>query len=433
VFVNSKLDAGPDKVICSPTSNISLLSLNGGQSWRYFANGSLLPTPTVTANNVTGMTQDGKYYFILEQSGGAYCADTIIVERKPSPNAGADQVGNSGGICESQTTAKLVAAGSGQTWSQASNSIGFGMAEIDQAGNVTKLFKIGKYLFVLTQGGCRDTVMVERKARSSAGADMSICEPETSATLATASTGETWTAMANNPSSSTFGANGKVSGLTGIGVYEFVLTSANGCTDTTKVTRFARPNAGADLVGNNGICSSVSTAKLSNAPTGTTWSIGSKPTGTNPAIDAATGAITGLTVIGTYEFILQNTTTLCADSVKVEIKAIPTFDLTALQATCTTGAANPDAKLSISGLNLTNKFDYSEGTTYTGTKTFATASDITATTMTVTLANPTADKSYTVRVFNANGCFTDKTVVLKTRVCECKPDVCIPYSYKKTK
>ena len=433
VFINSKLDAGQDKVICSPTTTISLLSLNNGQSWRYFANGSTLPVPTVAGNIVTGMNQDGKYYFILEQSGNSYCADTIIVERKPSPNAGADQVGASGGICELQTTAKLIAAGSGQTWSVASNSLGFGTAEIDQSGNVTKLFKIGKYLFVLTQGECKDTVVVERKARSSAGTDLEICEPETSAILVTASTGETWSAMVTNPSTSTFGANGKVSGLTGIGIYEFVLTSANGCTDTTKVTRYARPNAGEDLIGNNGICSLVSTAKLSNAPTGTVWSIGSKPTGTSPIIDATTGAITGLTVVGTYEFILQNTTTFCADTVKVEVKSIPTFELTSLQATCTTGAANADAKLSISGLDLANKFDYSEGTSYTGTKTFASASDITATTMTVTLANPTTDKSYTVRVFNANGCYIDKTVVLKTRVCECKPDVCIPYSFKKTK
>jgi SdrD B-like domain len=513
VFVNSKLDAGPDKVICSPKTTISLFALNGGQTWRYFANGSTLPAPTVTANNVTGITQNGTYLFILEQAGNAYCADTMAVIRKESPNAGADQVGASGGICESETTAQLTAATTGQTWSVAVNSLGFGMATINQAGKASNLMKIGKYLFVLTQGECTDTVMVERKARASAGADMSLCEPETTTTLATAQTGETWSAMATNPSATIFGANGKVSGLTGIGMYEFVLTSANGCTDTTKVTRFARPNAGADLIGSNGICEPVTTAKLAAASAGATWSvstvIGSKPTGTNPVIDPVTGAITGLTANGTYEFVLQNTTTLCSDTVKVERsakpnagadvaicsdattyklpaatngmawsnvstnpngvqidattgaitgmtvasdysfvltnksgctdtikitrKAIPTFDLIAIQATCTTGAANADAKLSISGLDLANKFDYSEGTTYTGTKTFANATSITATTTTVTLPNPTADKSYTVRVFNVNGCYTDKTVVLKTRVCECKPDVCIPYSYKKTK
>ncbi|MDZ7898304.1 MAG: SdrD B-like domain-containing protein [Arcicella sp.] len=513
VFVNSKLDAGQDKVICSPKTAISLFALNGGQTWRYFANGSTLPAPTVTANNVTNITQNGNYLFILEQAGNTLCADTMMVTRKESPNAGADQVGASGAICESQTTAQLTAAGAGQTWSVAANSLGFGTAEINQAGRASKLLRIGRYFFVLTQGECTDTVVVERQARSSAGVDVAICEPETSVTLNTAQTGETWSAMATNPSASIFGANGKVSGLTGIGMYEFVLTSANGCTDTTKVTRFARPNAEVDLTGSKGICEPVTTAKLVAASAGTTWSVStataSRPNGTNPVIDPATGAITGLTANGTYEFVLQNTTTLCSDTVKVERsakpnagvdvaicsdattyklpaainnmtwssvstnpsgvqidpitgavtgmtaasdynfvltnvagctdtikvtrKAIPTFDLTAIQATCTTGEANADAKLSISNLDILNKFDYTEGTTYTGTKTFATATVITNTTTTVTLPNPTADKSYTVRVFNANGCYTDKTVILKIRVCECKPDVCIPYSYKKTK
>ena len=110
------------------------------------------------------------------------------------------------------------------------------------------------------------------------------------------------------------------------------------------------------------------------------------------------------------------------------------FSVTPIQATCSTGAANPDAQLSITGLNLANTYDYTEGAVYGGTKTFATATAITTATVTISnLANPTADKSYTVRVFGANGCYTDKTVILKTRVCECKPDVCIPYSFKKTK
>ena len=276
VFVNAKLDAGADKIICSPKSNVALLSLNGGQSWRYFANGSALPAPTVTGNNVTGISQDGDYLFILEQTGDNKCADTIKVSRKPSPNAGIDQVGTLAGICESQTTAKLTAAATGQTWSVAPNSVGFGTVTIDQTGTATNLTQIGKYIFVLKQGECTDTVVVERKVS-------------------------------------------------------------------------------------------------------------------------------------------------------------PTFGLTPLQATCSTGAANDDAKLSITGLNLANTYDYTEGTSYTGTKTFATASSITVSTVTVTVPNPTADKNYTVRVFGANGCYTDKTVIVKTRICECKPDVCIPYSYKKTK
>jgi hypothetical protein len=38
VFRNAKLDAGNDKVICSPTATAKLLATSTGQTWRYFAN-----------------------------------------------------------------------------------------------------------------------------------------------------------------------------------------------------------------------------------------------------------------------------------------------------------------------------------------------------------------------------------------------------------
>jgi hypothetical protein len=140
--------------------------------------------------------------------------------------------------------------------------------------------------------------------------------------------------------------------------------------------------------------------------------------------------VTGLTTAGEYKFILKNLGG-CTDTVSVKTKAIPTFDANAVQATCTIGAANPDAKLLISSTDATAKYDYNEGLTYTGTKTFATATAIT--TPVLSLTNPTADRNYTVRVFNSTGCYTDKVVILKTRVCECKADVCLPYAVRKTK
>ena len=353
IFRNAKLDAGDDVVICSPTSTTKLLKLNTGQTWRYFANGSTLPTPTIDANgNVSGVSQDGNYLFILEQEGTAYCADTVSVIRKPSPNAGGDQtVKSGGGICEPLKFAKLQAAGTNQTWSVASNSIGFGTVIIDQMGSITKMETNGIYTFVLTQGEC---------------------------------------------------------------------------TDSVKVERIAKPNAGLDVE----ICADIKTVKLADAPTNMTWSsISTNPTGT--LINATTGEVTGLTIAGEYKFILKNAGG-CTDTVSVKTKAIPTFDANTIQATCTIGAANPDAKLILSGFDVVNKYDYSDGITYTGAKTFATATAIpTNGVLANNLANPTTDKSYTVRVFNNTGCYTDKTIVLKTRVCECKADVCIPFTMKK--
>ncbi len=514
VFRNPKLDAGNDKVICSPTSTAKLLATSTGQTWRYFANGSTAPAPTVSsAGNVSGMTQDGTYLFILEQTGTpTYCADTVGVIRKAAPNAGIDQTGASG-ICEPQTTAKLQAAGANQTWTVASNSTGAGTVAIDATGAITKMNTNGTYIFVLTQGDCSDSIRVERKARPNAGTDVEICEPETTAKVAVATTGFTWSAASGNPATALINASGNISGLTSNGVYNFVLTSVTGCTDTVKVTRNGKPNAGTDLVGNKGICEPATLANLTAATTGLEWKVGNKPAGTTPVINATTGAITGMTANGIYEFVLVNKTTLCADTIKVERsakpsagvdlsfcadstkyklpnapanmvwtsvpsnpsstqiggatgeiigmtvvgdynfvltnasgctdtvkvsrKAIPAFDAKTVQATCTTGAANADGQLVVSGFDVANKYDFSEGTSYTGTKTFATAtanSTIPASGVIANnLANPTVEKSYTVRMFNANGCYTDKTVKLIERACLCKPDVCLPYSFKKTK
>jgi hypothetical protein len=508
IYRNPKLDAGNDKTICSPKSTAKLLALNTGQTWKYFANGSTLPTPTIdNQGNVAGMTQDGTYLFILEQTADKYCADTIAVIRKPAPIGGSDQIGASG-ICEPQTTAKLQSATTGQTWSVATNSTGFGTVAIDATGTISKMTTNGIYIFVLTQGECTDSVKVERKAKPNAGQDIAICEPDSVAKLSAALTGFTWSALSTNPTVAQITANGNVTGLKANGVYSFILTNATGCTDTVTVTRNAKPDAGADLVGKLGICEPLNTAKLASALTGTEWKVGNKPTGTTPIINATTGVITGLTANGIYEFVLVNTKTLCVDTVKVERsakplagvdqifcadstkyklpnapqnmawssvpsnpsgtqisattgeiigmtavgdytfvlmnlsgctdtvkitrKAIPIFDLQTLQSSCTTGVANSDAQLVVLGFDSANKYDYNEGITYTGTKTFANATLIPSTgVLANNLTNPTTDKSYTVRVFNSNGCYIDKTIVLKTRVCECKPDVCVPFTLKK--
>ena len=352
VFRNEKLDAGNDVVICSPKSTAKLLKLNTGQTWKYFANGSTLPTPTIDVNgNVANITQNGSFLFILEQEGVTYCVDTVAVTRKPSPLAGDDQTVKTGsGICEPLKTAKLQAATIGQTWSVASNSVGFGTVAIDASGTITEMETNGIYTFVLTQGEC---------------------------------------------------------------------------TDSVKVERIAKPMAGPDVE----ICSDIKTVKLPTAPTDMIWtSISTNPAGT--LINATTGAVTGLTTVGEYKFILKNLGG-CTDTVSVKTKVIPTFGVNPIQATCTIGVANPDAKLIVSGTDITATYDYTEGLSYTGTKTFATGT--TMITPVTGLLNPTTDRNYTVRVFNSTGCYTDKTVILKTRVCECKTDICLPYSFKKTK
>jgi SdrD B-like domain len=503
IFRNQKLDAGGDQVLCSPKSTTKLLATTTGQTWS---------SPTVPAGatvvidaqgNVTGMSVDGVYKFVLTQNGNPSCTDTVMVTRAAAPNAGTDQTGNSG-ICEAIQIAKLQAATATQTWTVATGNPA--TATIDQNGNVAKMTVNGVYVFILKQGDCADSVKIERKAKPVAGDDVKICEPLTIAKVKATTTGQTWTPAAGNPANATVNVNGEIAGLTVNGIYQFIFT-ANGCTDTLNVERFGIPNAGTDLVGNKAICEPSEVAKLTTQPAGSTWSVA---TG-NPAnaTVSATGEIAKMTVNGIYTFILKNAngcadsvkvervaspkagadTTICGDvsviklknapqnqawsaasgnptsatinpvtgevigmttngvykfvlsslagctdTLKVERLPLPIFDAATEQASCTGSTPADDAKLVLTNFGTGNRYDYSEGVTYSGTKTYATATGIPADGIIAkNLLNPTAVKTYTVRVFNANGCYLDKTVILNPRICECKPDVCAPFVAMKTK
>jgi hypothetical protein len=50
-----------------------------------------------------------------------------------------------------------------------------------------------------------------------------------------------------------------------------------------------------------------------------------------------------------------------------------------------------------------------------------------------TLASPGVATTYTVRVYNQSGCYSDMTVLLMPTVCECPAEICLPYVIKQTK
>lgn len=44
-----------------------------------------------------------------------------------------------------------------------------------------------------------------------------------------------------------------------------------------------------------------------------------------------------------------------------------------------------------------------------------------------TLANPPTTQDYTVRIFNSDGCYVDRTVTISNIDC-CEPNLCLPTS-----
>ncbi|QDK82151.1 DUF11 domain-containing protein [Spirosoma sp. KCTC 42546] len=131
----------------------------------------------------------------------------------------------------------------------------------------------------------------------------------------------------------------------------------------------------------------------------------------------------GLTTTTTYYVACVKDATCKSAGVAVEatINALPTVtSAVATPATCTIDgtAANSDAQLSLSGFDPADQYDYNEGTTYTGSATYATATAIPADGVLVSnLANPAAATTYTIRVFNAAGCFIDVQATLQPTTC----------------
>jgi hypothetical protein len=181
-------------------------------------------------------------------------------------------------------------------------------------------------------------------------------------------------------------------------------------------------NVGSDIT----LCqSSDGNYKLSDSPAGQTWV---KLSGSS-VINSTTGAITGLTA-GTHEFILKYTnTTDCSDTIKFIINPLPSSDITFFDPECINGKIAINASFTIANQQNVAKFDYTGGSTFAGTKSYASLPNITPTNSVIELPNPTITKNYTIRLYNQGGtCFTDKTVELRHIECPlvCPPVVCLP-------
>ncbi len=87
----------------------------------------------------------------------------------------------------------------------------------------------------------------------------------------------------------------------------------------------------------------------------------------------------------------------------------PTFTATTVATSCDGLNTRKDGKLQIADVVNGQRYDFSVGSIYTGNKTYSTAKNIPANgILTDTLSNPTISQTYTVRVFNATGCFSDR-------------------------
>lgn len=206
--------------------------------------------------------------------------------------------------------------------------------------------------------------------------------------------------------------------ISGTTTFNVTVSDSNGCEATVSKTVTLITTTPPVLNGlNTAYCEGATTVVLDATPSGGTFTI-DNIAATNFA--PITLGIGNFVVKYTYtdangcELIINKT---------VSVDANPSTIAVAADATCQAGTTivNTNGKITLIGFSPSEKFDYNTGATYTGSATYASATPIpTNGEIVANLPNPTtATQDYTVRIFNANGCFIDRTISLSQTNCTC--------------
>ncbi|MFN3851578.1 MAG: hypothetical protein ACK4NY_19225 [Spirosomataceae bacterium] len=377
------------------------------------------------------LSQSGIYQ-VTAVLDGCFKNDSLNVSVKPLPIARA--LSNSP-ICEGESLQLNAAnAGAGATYEWAGED---GFSSIEQSPLITntKPSQSGKYILKVTLDDCvvTDTIDVLINPKPTLKIDSAKCTSDLK--------------KYNIYFAASGGIVSSSAGIVGIGIITEVpkdssmvrvkVTTTAGCEVFFDVTP---PDCNCPVIeaavslGDSTICKDKAITALrvrvENRQTADWYDA---PTGGNKVF---TGLSFTPTQADTFYIEARDTISNCKSTtrtvIKLIINEIPIFDLKATPSTCLGSDVQNNGKIEILNLLHGSKFDYSEGTTYTGNATHQTATTIAGDR--ILLNNlPNIAKTFTVRVFNDSGCFTDKTIELPKTDCQCPTNVCLPFEVKKTK
>jgi hypothetical protein len=438
---NATANAGANKTFCPGTQvTLSDASIGGsatqGQWSIVSGTGSLSSTAmTSTPNTVkftpTSTTTTVTLRLTTNDPDGndpitgpcTPASDEVTLTFTPT-SAGADRI-----VCSPASTVSLSGTPTGGTWAQVSTNPA-GSAIDATTGAVTGLSGANVYLFYYANNGCTDTVKVSRGGpQINASTDKTICEGSSvtlNAAVTTTNPGVTPITYVWTPSSSLSAANilQPIATPTATTTYSVTATDAIGCTrtDAVIVNINARPtvNAGTDTIRCAGDLG-VNIGEVAQAGHTYVWAPAATLSASNISNPIATPNATT-----TYTVTITNTATTCraTDQVTVTFSALPAATAAATSPTCvgSTTAVNSDGRITLSSFMATDKYQYSIGNTFNP----ATATPSIPTTVPAggvivsNLPNPSgASQQYTVRIYNAAGCYRDRVVTLTKKVCTC--------------
>ena len=140
-------------------------------------------------------------------------------------------------------------------------------------------------------------------------------------------------------------------------------------------------------------------------------------------IAGQTTNILDVTTPGAYRMSSDNNAGSCTEysccPFIIEEEALPAFQAIAQAASCSGNTPQNNASITLTGFNASHSFQYSAGSSFNPAASLSGAAQpIPANGILVNnLANPASAQSYTVRVYNGGGCYTDATVQVQPATC----------------
>lgn len=227
----------------------------------------------------------------------------------------------------------------------------------------------------------------------------------------------------------TFQSSGVFTALSS-GNFTITAKDSKGCT-ATATTSLSEPSKIIPTITGSEITCSVTTGTISVSATGGTGAYSySKDGSTFQSGNQFTGLVGGNYIITIKD--ANNCIVTATTAITVGDTTKPAYSAIAISSTCLGNVFQNNGKITLSGFTAGQTHQYNVGTAFNS----GTATPVTAIpndgVIVSNLANPTSiSESYTIRVYNSNGCYKDVVVNLLQTVCDCKPAICIPVSIKK--
>jgi uncharacterized repeat protein (TIGR01451 family) len=119
----------------------------------------------------------------------------------------------------------------------------------------------------------------------------------------------------------------------------------------------------------------------------------------------------------------------------LELDTLPHFQTVAVTATCQGNTPQNNGQLVLSQFNPSHTYQYSPGASFNAAASLSGPAQVIPANgvLVSTLASPGVATTYTVRVYNQSGCYSDMTVLLMPTVCGCPAEICVPFILQQTK